>query len=132
MDPATERERLLTRDAEWASMSTEGKDIDGIVSYWSEDAVLYQAGMPPVVGKNALREYVTASLAIPGFVIEWQADDAFVSDDCSMAYMTGTNQVSMDGEDGATQVLPGHFVTVWRRGAADEWLCVVDALIAAP
>jgi hypothetical protein len=31
---------LLRRDAEWADLANTGKDLDKIVSFWSDDAIL--------------------------------------------------------------------------------------------
>lgn len=131
MDIAAERKRLLERDAAWSSLSKQGQDIESILSYWSDDAVVYPPGMPAVIRKIALREYVTASFAIPGFSIQWQADDAALSDDATMAYTTGTNMVSLTGQDGASATQPDRFVAVWRRGSDGDWHCVVDVLIPA-
>jgi hypothetical protein len=38
-DPTTEGEKLLRRDAEWSDLATAGKDVEKVVSYWSDDAV---------------------------------------------------------------------------------------------
>ena len=43
-DPAAEQAKLLRRDAEWADLATAGKDVDKIVSYWSDDAVVIFPG----------------------------------------------------------------------------------------
>ena len=47
-DPAAEEAKLLRRDAEWADLATAGKDVDKIVSYWSDDAVVMMPGQPVV------------------------------------------------------------------------------------
>ena len=70
-DPAAEGQKLLRRDAEWADLATAGKEIEKIVSYWSDDAVLIFPGQPVLEGKGAIRAYVTASLKTPGFKIHW-------------------------------------------------------------
>src|SRR5437660_6177783 len=61
-DPAAEQAKLLRRDAEWADLATAGKDVDKIVSYWSDDAVVIFPGQPVIEGKQAIRAYVDASL----------------------------------------------------------------------
>ena len=43
-DSVAEGQKLLRRDAEWADLATAGKDIEKIVSYWSDDAVLIFPG----------------------------------------------------------------------------------------
>ena len=70
-DSKTEGEKLLRRDAEWADLATAGKDVEKVVSYWTEDAVLFFPGQPVFEGKAAIRAYVTASFNMPGFKIHW-------------------------------------------------------------
>ena len=62
-----------------ADLATAGKDIEKIVSYWSDDAVLIFPGQPVLEGKAAIRAYVTASLNTPGFKIEVFAISLLVS-----------------------------------------------------
>ena len=70
-DPTTEGEKLLRRDAEWSDLATAGKDVEKVVSYWSDDAVLIFPGQPVLEGKAAIRAHVTASFNTPGFKIHW-------------------------------------------------------------
>src|SRR5437762_11238254 len=64
-DVATEEAKLLRREAEWADLATKGKEIDKIVSYWTDDAVLIMPGQPSVEGKAAIRAYVASSFSNP-------------------------------------------------------------------
>jgi hypothetical protein len=73
-DPAAEQAKLLRRDAEWADLAFAGKDVEKIVSYWSDDAVLIFPGQPVLEGKAAIRAYVTESLKTPGFKIHWVSE----------------------------------------------------------
>ena len=50
-----EQARLLHQDAEWSDLASAGKDVDKIVSYWSDDAVLIFPGQPVLEGKPAIR-----------------------------------------------------------------------------
>src|SRR6266704_4284769 len=90
-DSKTEGEKLLALDAEWADLATAGKDIEKIVSYWSDDAVLIFPGQPALEGKAAIRAYVTASLNTPGFTIHWVSQKPVFSPDGKVAYMRGTD-----------------------------------------
>src|SRR5438477_447 len=58
-DFKTEGEKLLRRDAEWADLATAGKDVEKVVSYWSDDAVLVQ----PLLGLGVPLPLVNASHA---------------------------------------------------------------------
>ena len=123
---SSERERLLERDAEWSALASEGRDVEAILSFWTDDAVVFVPGLPPVSGKDALREYVLNSLNIPGFNISWKSTNVHVSADGSLAYMFGQNKVTMSGPDGAPFTSEGRAVTIWRFEADGEWRCAVD------
>ena len=126
LDLNSEKARLLRRDAEWAAAASEGRDVDLILSYWTDDAVVYAPGLPPLVGKSALREYVEGSLKIPGFRVSWTTTDVTLSDDGTLAYMFSRNKVEMNAPDGTPVTTEGRAVTVWRRESKGEWRCAVD------
>src|SRR6266576_2226919 len=96
-DPASESEKLLRRDAEWAEVASAGKDVERIVSYWSDDAVVIPQGQPAAEGKAAIRAFVTSSLKIPGFKIHWESEKVTFSPDGKLAYMHGRNTMTVPG-----------------------------------
>ena len=96
-DPTTEGEKLLRRDAEWSDLATAGKDVEKVVSYWSDDAVLIFPGQPVLEGKAAIRAYVTASFNTPGFKIHWVSHKPVFSPDGKFAYMRGTDEATIPG-----------------------------------
>ena len=126
MDLERERQRLLERDAEWAALSSEGRDVDRILSFWSDDARVFAPGLPPFSGKAGLRSYVEGALAIPGFHIAWTTSEASLSPDGQLAYLLSTNAVTMPDPDGRPVTSHGRAVTVWRRESDDEWRCTLD------
>ncbi len=126
MDLDRERERLLQRDREWASLSSEGRDIERILSFWTDDALVYPPGLPAVRGKGALRSYVESALAIPGFHITWSSSEATLSPDGQLAYVVSTNAVTLPRRDGQLVTTKGRGVTVWRRESDGDWRCAVD------
>jgi ketosteroid isomerase-like protein len=132
MDLSLERTRLLERDAEWAAAACAGRDIELVLSYWKEDAVVLPPGLPPVIGKTALRQYVVASLQIPGFRISWTSSEVTFSPDRHLAYMFSQNAVTMNGPEGTPVTTKGRVVTIWRREPDGEWRCAVDIWNAEP
>jgi ketosteroid isomerase-like protein len=132
MDLASERIRLLQRDADWANVASEGCDLERILSYWTEDAVVLAPGFPAVVGKDSLRTYVEGSMQIPGFRISWTSTDVTFSPDGNLAYLFSQNAVTMDTPDGTPSTTAGRAVTIWRRESDGEWRCAVDVWNAGP
>ena len=131
-DPIAEAALLLRRDAEWAALASAGTDVDRIVSYWTDDAVVMPPGQPIVEGKAALRKFVSDSLSIPGFQVHWTSDLVRFSPDGHLAYMRSMNEFTVPGSDGSPQTLRGRAVTIWRREGDGQWRCAVDIWNGAP
>jgi ketosteroid isomerase-like protein len=123
---ATEQASLLKRDAEWADAASSGKDVEKIISYCTDDALVVPPGQPVVEGKAAIRTFVADSLKIPGFKIHWVSEHVSFSPDGQLAYMRGTNETTVPGPDGKLMTLHGRGVTVWRREPDGQWRCAVD------
>jgi len=132
MNQEHDRAQLLERDRQWARLASEGRDVEAMIAYWTDDAVVLPPGLPAVVGKPALREYVQASLRIPGFRITWTSSDVRFSPDGNLAYMFSQNAVTINGADGQPATTRGRAVTIWRRDSDDVWRCAVDIWNAEP
>ena len=96
------------------------------MAFWAEDGTVLPPGSPPVVGKAAIREFVTKSFQTPGFSISWDTTTVVVSRSNDIAYTTGTNRVSFRDPDAKQVIVEGKAVAVWRRGNDGAWKCVVD------
>ena len=121
-----ERDTIIETDREWSRAATEARNIEYIVSFWSEDAKIFAPNLPVITGKDAIRQYVYNSFAMPGFSISWITTDVVVSSDGSFAYATGTNQTTFDDPEGNRITVKGKAVTVWRKEASGSWKCIID------
>lgn len=125
-DPRVDVEQeLRKRDAAWSRAAHERAPVEEVLEYWTDDAVVLPAGMPPVAGKDALRAYVEGSYEIPGFAISWTTDRVEVSQDGTMGWILGSNLVEWTAEDGTPVRQEGRVVTTWRREAG-TWRCTTD------
>lgn len=131
-EPTTEAEKLLRRDAEWADLATAGKDIEKVLSYWSDDAVLIFPGQPVLEGKTAIRAYVTTSFNTPGFKIHWVSEKPVFSPDGKFAYMRATDDLAVPGPSGGTMTLHLRGISIWRLDPDNQWRCVIDISNEAP
>jgi uncharacterized protein (TIGR02246 family) len=125
MGEAEELRELERVDAAWAAAAAAGDDVERILSYWTEDAIVLPPGSPPIAGKDAIRSYVTTSLEIPGFSISWETETFAISHSHDLAYGVGKNRFTFADEQGRLQTAHGQAVTVWRKEAG-EWKCAVD------
>jgi ketosteroid isomerase-like protein len=113
-------------------VASEGSDLERILSYWTDDAVVLAPGLPVVTGKDALRLYVQGSMQIPGFKITWTSTDVTFSPDGNLAYLFSRNALTMNTPAGIPDTTMGRAVTIWRRESDGEWRCAVDIWNAEP
>jgi ketosteroid isomerase-like protein len=128
---AAARAALLKTDTEWAETAAT-TDVERIVSFWTDDAVIYPPREAPVSGKTAIRTYVGESLKIPGFAIRWKPSEAVVSAAGDLGYTTGTNSFTFPDAQGRLITSNGRYLTVWRKEPGGRWRCVVDFWNEAP
>lgn len=128
---AAAREGLLKTDKEWAQVAAT-RELERILSYWMDDAVIYSPGEAPVAGKPAIRQYVGESLKMPAFSITWTPMQAEVSRSGDLGYTTGTNAVTIPAAQGGSTTMTGRYVTIWKKASDGKWRCVVDSWSPAP
>jgi uncharacterized protein (TIGR02246 family) len=130
-DLEAEAATLMETSRAWSAAAGSG-DIDAILSYWADDAIMMPPGQPPLRGKAAIREYVEAGSAIPGFSIEWEPLEAHVATSGDMAYLIERNRISLQDSTGATVTETNKVVTVWRKQHDGFWKNVIDMWNADP
>lgn len=126
MDVRAEKAALLRRDEDWSAAAFEGRDVELILSFWADDAVVMPPGRASIVGKDAIRRFVEGSFQTSGFSIRWTTSDAVISADGAMAYLMSRNVATHAESDGTIVSHEGRAVTVWRKDAEGEWRCAVD------
>jgi ketosteroid isomerase-like protein len=109
-----------------SDLATAGKDVEQVVSYWSDDAVLIFPGQPLLEGKAAIRDYVAASFNTPGFKIHWVSQKPVFSPDGKFACTHGKAELTLPGPNGSPMTLHLRGISIWRLDPDDQWRCVVD------
>ena len=85
IDQAAEAEKLMELSRAWAEAAV-NRDVEKTVSFWADDAVLMSPDEPTMIGKEAIRDMVNASMQIPGFEVNWAPREAYVSKDGKSIY----------------------------------------------
>ena len=127
-DDSKDAAKLMQTSREW-SKAAESGNMDAVLGYFADDAVLLSEGQPPVRGREALRSYLADAAKIPGFRISWEPIEAKVSGD--MGYLLERTQVTMTGPEGTPVTQHLQAVTIWRRQPDGSWKNVVDVSIPA-
>ena len=82
---------------EWSKVAASG-NMDAVLGYFDDNAVLLSEGQPPVHGKAAIRANLEETAKLPGFRIEWEPQEAKVSGE--MGYLIEKTTVTTTGPQG--------------------------------
>lgn len=123
---------LLKVDADWAALATLGKDMERIVSYWAEDAVVFPPGENPVSGKGAARKHMTGKFKTPWFSVSWKPERAVVSASGDIGYTSGTSAMSATDANGKVVMSQGRYLATWKRVGDAPWLCTTHVWNEGP
>jgi ketosteroid isomerase-like protein len=115
---------IRSLDAQW-SKAAGAHDLDGIVSYYSDEAVLLPSNAPAAASKEAIRA-AWAPFAEPGVSLSWQASKVEVAKSGDLAYSTGTYVLAMKDLQGKPINDKGKFMEVWKRQPDGGWKAVAD------
>ncbi|NEZ02553.1 DUF4440 domain-containing protein [Wenzhouxiangella sp. XN201] len=125
VDVEAEEKHLMDLSREWSAVAA-GDDVEDLMSYWSDDAVMMAPGQPPLRGKEAIREFVTSTGEIPGFSISWEPLEAHVAESGDMGYMIEQNQITIPDSTGDLVTQYNKVITVWEKREDGSWKNVVD------
>jgi ketosteroid isomerase-like protein len=131
VDAEAEAAELMRISREWSDVAGSG-DLDATLAYWADDAVMMPPGMPPLKGKQAIREFIEASASMPGSAIRWEPLEAHVSPSGDFAYLLERNEVSFEDSTGVRVTEWNKVVTVWRKQSDGSWKNVIDIWNADP
>src|SRR5271156_5251481 len=119
---AADESAIRALDAQWEKAAA-AKDVDGTVSYYSDDASLLAPNAPIAGSKQAIRA-AWASLLGPDVSLSWQANKVEVSRSSDLAYIVGAYQLKDPHGKPATD--QGKFVEVWKKQADGKWKVAAD------
>jgi uncharacterized protein (TIGR02246 family) len=127
IDTKAESEKLMQTSREWSQHAAK-KDVEKIVSYWTDDAVVMSPGEPALRGKDAIRGMVEGSFKSPGFQISWDPKSAEISKSGDMGYLLETTRMMITDSTGKQTTQNFEAVTIWKKQPDDSWKCAVDVL----
>ena len=111
-------------DAAWAKTSA-AHDVDGIVSYYADNAVVMPPNMPLMADKATIKAAWTGMM-VPGNDLAWKTVNVEVSSSGDLGYCTGTYVATMKDAKGVVMNEKGKYTEVWRKQADGKWKAVVD------
>lgn len=122
---------LVEFDESWAAASSAANDVEVVMEFWTDDAVMYVPDLPPLHGKKAIRELLESRRAQAGYRTSWTQCCAGLDERGSMGYTLGTGAVSLADASGTPRERSGRYVAIWRRDDG-RWRCAVKCWTPSP
>jgi uncharacterized protein (TIGR02246 family) len=122
---AADERAIRETDVTWSKVAG-AKDLEAILSFYTDDASLLPANAPMATGKDAMRTAWSQLLATPGFGLSWQPTKAEVSRGGDLGYTIGTYELTMTGPGGQPIIDRGKYVVVWKKQADGNWKAAAD------
>lgn len=115
---------LRELDAQWSNAAG-AKDINAIVAYYADDAVVMPGDAPLANTKQAIRELWIPMMA-PGISVSWRVNGAEVARSGDLGYVTGVYQLVTKDAAGKATTEHGKLLEVWKKQSNGKWKCVID------
>ena len=124
-DLKAEEQKLMETSRAWSRVAQKG-DVDAMLAYRADDAVVIQPGQEVTRGREPLRAMIERMNKLPGFSISWEPLEARISDSGDMGYLIERTELTMNGPDGKPVTQQYRAVTIWRKQADGSWKNIVD------
>ena len=121
---AADESAVRDQDAQWSKAAV-ANDLEGTVSYYSDDASMLPPNAPIATGKQAIRA-VWASLLNPDVTVSWEVTKAEVARSGELAYVMGVYSITAKNPKAKSQEDHGKLVEVWKKQADGKWKTVAD------
>ena len=125
VDQKAESEKLMQLSRNWAA-EAQTADNESILNNWASDARVMPPGQGTVKGHDAIRKMLEESSKIPGFEINWEPKEAFVSESGDLGYVIAHNYVKVTDSLGNTITTFNKAVEIWKKQQDGSWKNVVD------
>ena len=122
---ASDEQVLREVDAQWSAAAA-ARDVDKVVSFYSDDATVLPPNAPAATGKEALRKTWKEMLDLPGVALTWKATRVEIAKSNDMACVIGTYEMKMNDASGKPVQDRGKYLAVFKKQADGKWKCSAD------
>jgi ketosteroid isomerase-like protein len=104
--------------------ATAAKGLEGWLSWFAPDAVIYPTTRPAVKGLSAIRDYYR-EVGFDPKGLTWKPTEAQISQAGDFGFTSGTWEMRAHGKEGGARAR-GKYLTVWRRQRDGRFLVIAD------
>lgn len=111
---ADEERRIRDIDTAW-SRALQARDLDTVMTNYTDDAVFLASGQPIVEGKAAIRAWFAARMERPDYAPSFAPTKIVVARSRDVAYELGTFELTVTGADGKPVKATGKHLVAWEK-----------------
>jgi uncharacterized protein (TIGR02246 family) len=119
---AADQAAIQATDEQWSAAASKG-DLEGTLSFYSDDAVVLPGNGPIAKDKKSIRE-IWAGMMAPELSVSWKTSNVEVAKSGELGYAYGGYQITT--KNGAAGADTGKFLEVFKKQADGKWKCTVD------
>jgi uncharacterized protein (TIGR02246 family) len=114
-------------NSDWAA-----KNLDGLLAFYADDAVLMTPGGDPAKGRDAIKAGLTPMLADKALSLKFKASKVDVARSGDLGYTQGEYQLTVTNPV-THKVINDHgtYVTTYRKQSDGSWKAVADIATSA-
>lgn len=122
---ASDRERMLQIAHAWVDNYLSG-DLDGMMGFMHEEAMIFADQQPTVSGKAAVRDYLSTRVGQPGVQFEDRLEEIRING--SWAFVRGDFllEVTPPGSPEPVFRRHGRYLVIYEKSAGGEWKMLRD------
>jgi len=111
--------------AAW-SEAAGAKDLEKVLSFYTEDASALPFNAPIATGKPAIRELWSQLISNPGFALRFGPAKVEVARSGELAYEVGTFDLALADQTGKATATRGKYVVIWKKQTDGKWKASED------
>jgi ketosteroid isomerase-like protein len=116
---------VRTADAAWAKKAA-ARDVEGVVSYYADDAVVMPPNAAMAMDKGAERK-AWADILVPGADVSWTSGKVEAAQSGELVYDLGVYTVITKASKGKAQTIEGgKYLALWKKQADGSWKAVAS------
>ncbi|MGC2613806.1 MAG: SgcJ/EcaC family oxidoreductase [Terracidiphilus sp.] len=124
--------KAITDTEVQANQAWAAKDLEKVMAFYADDAVLMTPGMDAVRGKDAMRTTLKDMLADPAVSLTFQSSKVDVAKSGDLGYTEGTYKLTVTNPATHKPISDyGNYVTTFRKQADGSWKAVADIASSA-
>lgn len=124
------QDKIALEAEKWAALYAK-RDLDGLMTLYHEDAMLFTSGAPALIGPAAIRAYFENSFQrVPSSQIDFKIEKITVFGD--VANLVSLFRMDLDVGEKEPMTVVGRSMLMYKRDAFGNWLLFADMDNRAP